>query len=380
MAKIALPSFYSVSRAIQYTDGILTGLKSDGTTVPLVVREFSTRGAKSSHGDAYKLSKNDAKVTKDINSPNPQVVDGVFLDFEMDRLRLSFGANIHAVSVKKQACNDFAFTEKVDEFLNLFQSSSGFKSLAELFAWRIACGAALWRNYSGVNRLVSIRTEGKEWVFNADELNTSTPPEKGLVTTKGDAGELIALIDNALGGKRDVLMLMVDTDITIGNGQEVFPSQELEMKKERNSKSKVLYSAPYRGTQTAAMHPQKIGAAIRAIDLWHPEYKRAGPLSIEPLGYSHQHQQSFRTPDTGTDLYSYLQGIDNLIGELKQGTVTDQARYLAACFIRGGVFSGSPDAEQKAKDKAEKDAAKAAAKGKKAKADVQPDLLEAQPI
>ena len=359
MAKMALPSFFSVSRAIQYTDGLLLGLKADNTTTPLTIREFSVRGAKSSHGDAYKLSTNDAKVTKDINTPNPQKVDGVFLDYEMDRLRLSFGINVQAVTTDKQACNDFAYTAKVAGFLKEFSNKAGFKSLAELLVWRIASGAALWRNYSGINRVVTVKGAGKTWTFDADKLNTKTP----CVFEDSHAKELVGLVEASLAGNREVLMLTVDTDITIGFGQEVFPSQELEMKKERNGKSKVLYSVPFRGTQTAAMHPQKIGAAVRAIDLWHPEFEKAGPLSIEPLGYSHQHQQSFRTPDTGTDLYSYLQNIDEMTTQLQAGKVSDQSKYLAACFIRGGVFSGSPDAVQKAKDKAAK-------KGKGAQAEL----------
>lgn len=348
MSKIALPSFFSVSRAIQYSDGLLLGLKQDGSTIPLPICDFSVRGAKSSHGDAYKLSSKDVKVSKDINTPNPQKVNGAFLDFETDRLRLSYSVNFHAVSLERQASNDFSYSEKVKDFLTAFSAQSGFKTIAELLVWRIASGAALWRNYAGVNRRVSIRGEGKTWTFDADKLNTKTPC--GFDQTP----DLVALIEAALSGKREVLMLMVDTDITIGQGQEVFPSQELEMKKEKNAPSKILYSVPYRGTLTAAMHPQKIGAAIRAFDLWHPVVDKTGPLSIEPLGYSHQHQQSFRTPANGTDLYSYLQNIDELTSQLQAGKLSNEACYVAACFIRGGVFSGSADESEKAAKKSAK--------------------------
>ena len=358
MAKTALPSFFSVSRAIQYTDGLLFGLRSKSDSqgkiseeiIPLEVREFSVRGAKSSHGDAYKLSTNDAKVTKDINSPNPQKVDSVFLDFETDRLRLCYGMNILAVSTERQACNDFSYTEKVGKFLQAFSAHKGFYSIAELLVWRIASGAALWRNYFGTDRKVTVKANEKVWAFNADDISIKKP----CAFEKEQDKELIALVEAALSGKSNVLMLTIETDVTIGYGQEVFPSQELEMKKERNSKSKVLYSVPFGSGTTAAMHPQKIGAAIRAIDIWHPAVEKTGPLSIEPLGYSHQHQLSFRTPDTGTDLYTYLQNIEEVTEQLNKGVVSPQAQYLAACFIRGGVFSGSPNAVDKAVKKEQK--------------------------
>jgi CRISPR-associated protein Csy3 len=359
MTKQTLPSFYSVSRAIQYSDGILTSLAADGTASAISVREFSVRGAKSSHGDAYKLSKSDAKVTKDINSPNPQVVDGAFLPHDSDRLRLSFSMNVLSASLDRQSCNNFGYTEKVGDFIKSFADARGFDEIAALIVWRISSAAALWRNYSGINKTVTVKCGEKFWVFDADELSTTTPPPAK------QAPDLVAMISNSLAGDSPVLMLNIIHDVTIGMGQEVFPSQELEMKKESNSKSKLLYSVPFRGATTAAMHPQKIGAAIRAFDIWHPAFSKTGPLSIEPLGYSHRHQESFRIPSNGTDLYTHLQNIDDLISQLKTGEVSSQSLYLAGCFIRGGVFSGSPDEENKAAEKKKKAADKAAASEKK---------------
>jgi len=357
MSNAILPSFFSVSRAIQYSNGLLRAVMDDGSLQAIPVHEFSVRGAKSSHGDAYKLARGDAKTVKDINTPNPQKVDGAFLPEDSERLRLSFSMNVIAISTDRQACNDFAYTGKIRHFLDCFRDAGGFDRLARLIVWRIAAAAALWRNGYGIDKTVLVRAEGKEWRFAADEISAGTP--EGFTAPD----DLIDLVAGALANRRKVLMLSIDTEVTIGFGQEVFPSQELEMKPGTNAKSKVLYFVPDGGVETAAMHPQKIGAAIRAFDIWHPEFAHAGPLSIEPMGYSHQHQKSFRSVDSKTDLYSHLMAIDNLANEMQStGKADDRSLYLAACLMRGGVFSASTDNEKKA---AEAIAKKALAAGKK---------------
>jgi CRISPR-associated protein Csy3 len=345
MSNVALPSFFSVSRAIQYSNGIMRAVMGDGSLKPIAVHEFSVRGAKSSHGDAYKLARGDAKTVKDINTPNPQRVDGAFLPEDSQRLRLSFSMNVIAISTDRQSCNDFAYTGKLRQFLDTFRGAGGFERLARLIVWRIAAAAVLWRNGYGIDKTVLVKAEGKEWRFAADHVSAATP--EGFTAPD----DLVALVAGALANRREVLMLSIDTEVTIGFGQEVFPSQELEMKKETNGKSKVLYFVPDGGVETAAMHPQKIGAAIRAFDIWHPEFANAGPLSIEPMGYSHQHQESFRSVDSKTDLYSHLMAIEDLEKEMRStGSADDRSVYLAACLMRGGVFSASADNEKKAAD------------------------------
>lgn len=338
-----LPSFFSVSRAIQYSNGIMRAVMDDGSVMPIAIREFSVRGAKSSHGDAYKLARGDAKTVKDIDTPNPQRVDSAFLPENSKRLRLSFSMNVIAVSTDRQSCNDFVYTGKVRQFLESFRDAGGFDEIARLIVWRIASAAVLWRNRYGIDKEVLVRGEGQEWRFDAEDISSSNP--EGFTAP----ADLVKLVAGALGGLHKVLMLSIDTEVTVGFGQEVFPSQELEMRKEQNGKSKVLYFVPDGGVDTAAMHPQKIGAAIRAFDVWHPQFANAGPLSIEPMGYSHQHQKSFRTVATGTDLYAYLKTIEDLTEEIRsKGITDDRSVYLAACLMRGGVFSASLDEEEKA--------------------------------
>ena len=353
MGATVLPSFFSTARAVQYSDGIMRAIMPDGGLVPIPVREFSVRGSKSSHGDAYKLARGDAKTVKDVNTPNPQRVDGAFLPPDSDRMRLSFSMNVLSVTPERCACNDFEFIGKLDRFIGTFRKANGFDALAALIVWRIANASALWRNRYGEDKRVTVRSrEGDTWVFDADAVSTVSPDAFAAPE------DFVKHVAGALSGARGVLMLDVDIDVTIGHGQEVFPSQEMEMKKETNAKSKLLYRVPLNGVETAGLHPQKIGAAIRTFDVWHDDYAVAGPLAIEPLGYSHQFQKSFRTVQTGMDFYAHLSDIEAITQAIDVAGVDSRALFLTACLMRGGVFSASTNEEQKAADREAKAAKK----------------------
>lgn len=67
-------------------------------------------------------------------------------------------------------------------------------------------------------------------------------------------------IEKGLRGESFVL-LEVNANVLLGNGQEVFPSQELVLDS-NSAKSRLLYQVD----NVAGMHSQKIGNAVRTID------------------------------------------------------------------------------------------------------------------
>ncbi len=87
------------------------------------------------------------------------------------------------------------------------------------------------------------------------------------------------VIEQGLNGD-GFAFVRVDAFVRLGQGQEVFPSQELILDKGRADKSKVLYDVQ----KTAAIHSQKIGNALRTIDTWYSEADKIGPIAVEPYG------------------------------------------------------------------------------------------------
>ena len=82
---------------------------------------------------------------------------------------------------------------------------------------------------------------------------------------QGDLLELTQAIEQGLSGSAFALF-NVEAQVYLGNGQEVFPSQELVLDS-NSKKSKVLYQV----NEIAAIHSQKIGNALRTIDTWYPD-------------------------------------------------------------------------------------------------------------
>ena len=131
-----------------------------------------------------------------------------------------------------------------------------------------------------------------------------------------------------------MLFLEIEAFALIGNGQEIYPSEELVLDKGKKKKSKILYEVE----GTAALHSQKIGNALRTIDTWYPtEEGDIGPIAIEPYGAVTPRGTAYRAGSA-----SFYAIFDNYsINDQKPLPEADQAHYVMAVLIRGGVFGQS---------------------------------------
>jgi CRISPR-associated protein Csy3 len=168
-----------------------------------------------------------------------------------------------------------------------------------------------------------------EWLF--DSLNYSL---RDFIVPEGDfdkVEELAQVIEKGLSG-REYALLEVTAHARMGAGQEVFPSQELILDKgsAKGQKSKTLYSVD----NTAALHSQKVGNALRTIDTWYEDEEGLGPIAVEPYGSVTSQGKAYRQPKKKMDFYSLL---DNWV--LRDQPPSDQQKhFVMAILIRGGVF------------------------------------------
>ena len=119
--------------------------------------------------------------------------------------------------------------------------------------------------------------------------------------------------------------------------QEVYPSEELLLDKEKTSKkSKVLYEVKGQ----AAMHSQKIGNALRTIDTWYAgENEEAPPISVEAYGSVTAEGEIYR-PAKENDFYTLFDKYFSFKDEEIQ-LADGEMHYVLAMLIRGGIF-GKP--------------------------------------
>lgn len=302
----------------------------------IVVREKSVRGTISNR---LKTKDQDpAKLDASIQSPNLQTVDVATLPNDTDTLRVRFTLRVLGGAGTPSACNNSAYQQQLQATVQGYVSSQGFKELARRYAHNLANGRFLWRNRVGAETVevqVRHKREGGDaalWTFDALSLpwrdfDASGPAAKHLA-------ELAAVVESGLAGK-DYVLLDITAFARIGDGQEVFPSQELILDRgdKKGQKSKTLYQVG----EVAAMHSQKIGNALRTIDTWYPDEDGLGPIAVEPYGSVTSQGKACRQPKQKLDFYTLL---DNWVLK-EQAPENDQQHFVIATLIRGGVFGDS---------------------------------------
>ena len=327
------------------SDGYMYGTTWEdrsGKAVPVRLQEKSVRGTISNRLKG--AVKNDpAKLNEEIQKANLQTVDSASLTMDEDTLKLEFTVKVLSGVQYPSACNDPKHYESIKKMGEDFIAENGFKELSRRYALNLANGRFLWRNRVGAEKIevhvVALKEDGveKEWIFDAYDFSL-----KDFGDTSDDAEELAGLIAEALCGERNYLLLKVTGFAFEGQGQEVYPSEEMILNKDkvegREKKSKILYQV----NDIAAMHSQKLGNAIRAIDTWYPSFDEVetGPIAVEPYGAVTNMGMAYRTPKEKKDFYTLFDDYSNGV-DLDSD---DDKNYVMAVLVRGGVF-GKNDEE-----------------------------------
>lgn len=302
---------------------------------PVRVNEKSVRGTISNR---LKTKDQDpAKLDASIQSPNLQTVDVANLPPNADTLKVWFTLRILGGAGVPSACNNADYQAKLSEKVSQYISEYGFNELARRYATNIANARFLWRNRVGVEA-IEVRVNQLQrgapianWTFDALKYGLKGFPEDPAIS------ELASVIASGLSAEAHALLEIV-AFARIGDGQEVFPSQELILDRgeKKGQKSKTLYSV----NGIAGMHSQKLGNALRTIDTWYEGQEDLGPIAVEPYGSVTSQGKAYRQPKQKTDFYSLLDAW-----VLKDAALpVEQQHYVMATLIRGGVFG---EAEEK---------------------------------
>jgi CRISPR-associated protein Csy3 len=167
------------------------------------------------------------------------------------------------------------------------------------------------------------------WSFDALSLSLKgfdAPVSEQAAQALQAMGTLLA---QGLAGQSHVL-LQVTAFVRVGAGQEVYPSQELILDKDKAGKSKTLYHV----NGVAGMHSQKLGNAIRTIDTWYTGAADNGPIAVEPYGSVTTQGKAYRQPKAKEDFYTLF---DNWVTK-GLAPALEQQHFVMATLIRGGVF------------------------------------------
>ena len=343
--KRKLPTVLSFERKLVPSDGLFYGTTWENRHEKrfenaIVVKEKSVRGTISNK--LQPVEEDDpVKINAKIQNANPQTVDSASLKSDQDTLKVCFTLKILSGVQWPSACNDPQWKLDIQKIAENYIKEQGFEEPAHRYATNIANGRFLWRNRVGAEKVevtVRVKPSGETITFNGYDYKL-----KDFKKHSADLDQLSTMIAEALCGRRDYLLLEIEACALMGRGQEVYPSQELIMKKETenkskdgNNKSKVLYQVD----DHAGMHSQKIGNALRTIDtdyIRDEERPDIGPIAIEPYGAVTTMGQAYRRPADKVDFYTLF----NAWASGSELNDTAKKDYVMAVLVRGGVFSES---------------------------------------
>lgn len=345
---LSTASVLAFERKLDPSDGLFsagrwTDLENSVHWPAVVVHEKSVRGTISNRLKTKGVDS--AKLDAAIESPNLQRVDVATLQNDTDTLKVRFTLRILGGAGTPSACNNANYQAQLQATVASYIREHGFAELAGRYAHNIANARFLWRNRIGAEE---IQTEVRRlsrgeviqsWTFKATDFNLRNFDIP--VSAQESLKELTAAIAKGLEGQ-DYVLLEVIAYARIGDGQEVYPSQELILDKgdKKGQKSKTLYTVSTDGKPNAALHSQKIGNALRTIDTWYPteDEHSLGPIAVEPYGSVTNQGKAYRQPKDKADFYSLLDAWV-LKGEVPKDP--GNQHYVMATLIRGGVFGDS---------------------------------------
>lgn len=329
MAKLTTASVLAFERKLANSDALMHSGYWDDRAVAekwssLAVQTKDVRGTISNRMKTA-IADDPAKMDAEIEKANLQRVDVAALPFDADTLKVHFTLRILGGLATPSACNSPEYQSALAEKVNGYIQKNSFAELATRYAENIANGRFLWRNRVGAEAVEVHVTHGNNrWIFDGYSFNL-----RKLSQPTGDLKALSDVIQKGLEGE-DFAFITVDAFVKLGQGQEVFPSQELILDKGKSDKSKVLYNV----SGIAAMHSQKVGNALRTIDTWYPDADEVGPIAVEPYGSVTSRGKAYRQPKDKMDFYTLL---DNWIIKDKEPELNQQ-HYVIATLVRGGVF------------------------------------------
>ncbi|MCF2863039.1 type I-F CRISPR-associated protein Csy3 [Pseudoalteromonas sp. Cnat2-41] len=321
--KLKTPSVLAFEAKLIPSDALMfAGNLGADTWQPILVGEKAVRGTISNRLKAA-TANDPAKLDAEVSKANLQTVDVAALPHDCDALKLVFTLRVLGDLHVPSTCNDPTYQAALGEIVKQYQIETEFKELAKRYAHNIANGRFLWRNRVGAEQVKVVVSVGeKQFSFDSYEFSLKAFDDNEQLN------ELTQMIQQGLIEQH--AFIKVEAYSQLGQGQAVFPSQELVMGGGKGDKSKFLYQLDGQ----AAMHSQKIGNALRTIDTWHPQADEIGAIAVEPYGSVTNRGAAYRQPKEKTDFYNLL---DAWLLKGKAPSM-EQQHYVMAMLIRGGVF------------------------------------------
>jgi len=241
---------------------------------------------------------------------------------------LEFSVEAQPFNKKRiSACNLMSVRKRLASLVTEYVTNWGFKDIAVPYVNNVVNGCSLWRNQNSADEIITEIEigNGKQFVFNSFNYD-----QNKFTTNDPQINEIADMIADTLCGKQRLFKMTVRIYARLGDRHIVYPSQNLIM----DTKGKFLYEL--NSDHLAGLHDTKIGAALRRIDTWYPDYinNNKEPIPVYAYGQDRTenivHRYSF-----DSNIYGYIK-----TWLLEEQDIPDEAKhFVMSCFVFGGVFN-----------------------------------------
>ncbi len=321
-------------------------LDEDNQMRPLQIDRTHLRAPKSGYSEAFSgnfKSKNIAP--QDLSYSNPQFIEECYVPPGVDAIYCAFSLRVRANSLSPEVCVDNEVRDILCNFAALYKELGGYRELARRYAKNILMATWVWRNRECRNIRVEVKTEDKEWVItDARFLDWYGSWDKDSQLA---LDEITDYLSQALSDRTSYFNMDIKAKLTVGWGDEVYPSQEFLDVKEAGKPTKQLAKVTVNGEKSAAFHSQKVGAAIQLIDDWWDE-NADKPLRVNEYGADKEYVIARRHSSQHRDFYSLISKTESYIESMLQtNLIPDDVHFIMAVLSKGGVYSGSSKKSKK---------------------------------
>jgi CRISPR-associated protein Csy3 len=326
-------------------------LSNDGEIHPIGIDRTRLRAPKGGYSEAYKGNNFSPKnvAPQDLAYANPQYIEECYVTPGIDDVYCAFPLRIRANSLSPEVCNNDDVRDTLLALAAMYKELEGYHELAHRYAKNILLGTWLWRNKECRSLSIEVTTSDKEEITVDNALKLSWYGTWDEQSTKS-LESLTAYINRALSDRSEYFYMDIRAKLSVGWGDEIYPSQEFMDSREDGVPTKQLTTVELKsGKETAAFHGQKVGAALQSIDdWWHQDADK--PLRVNEYGADREYVIARRHNTSKNDFYQLLKNSESWIDQM--GTtkaIPDDVHFMMAVLIKGGLFNGASSKKGKAK-------------------------------
>jgi CRISPR-associated protein Csy3 len=334
LTNVILPSVLTFTRSIEPSPAVFYAVNSESGESQLV--EVSDHRLRATFGD-YKTGFSGAKTDQELTEGNLHYVESAFLPIGFDSLKIDFSFKVLNNAMEAASSSSADVRTLLSDFTTAYVSAGGASEIAIEYVKALVRGDFLWRNKKIMENIsISVSVNGANYVFN---FPSDGSHEALYSKYENEIKEIADVFAVALTTPYKVATVRVSAIGLIGDGQQVFPSQEFS-EKAKDKPSRILAKRKVGGKQAAVFTAEKVGNALRTVDIWY-QPDATYPLPVEPFGIDRSQSVAQRSK-LKNSLFTLLQEkLIPLTNDLKEGKpVTGDAHFIFACFIRGGLFNG----------------------------------------